>query len=790
MAPAIDAISYGVSPLFRPSSEHDMPHSPWRLVVCCFVVFLWAAPACADPPGAAPPFDKTVMAQADPLIAAAIGRGDIPGAVLLVGHRGQTVYRKAYGHQAIEPAKVTMTPDTLFDLASLTKVVATATSIMILADQGRIAFTDPVAKHLPEFGNNGKENITIEQLLLHRGGLIADNHLRDYTSGRRQAWINISNLKLSAPVGSRFIYSDVGYIVLGEIVERVAGKRLSHFAGEAIYEPLGMKSTAYKPPPDWKPRIAPTHKRDGQWLIGEVHDPRAHWYEGVAGHAGLFSSADDLALFCRMILAGGELHGKRILSKGKIDEMTRVRYLADGTNGRGYGWDIDSGFSRPRGALFPRGRSFGHTGFTGTSMWIDPDSQTFVILLASRLHPNGKGGTITLSQEIATIAARAAGLGRRSSAVRTGIDVLAAEGFKSLEGRKVALVTNHTGRNRQGKRTVDLLHEAKNVTLVKLLAPEHGLYGTLDGKVGHGIDETTKLPVLSLYGDTRKPTREMLQDVDTIVFDIQDIGTRFYTYISTLGHAMEAAAQHSIRVIVLDRPNPITGLRIDGPVADANRLSFVAHHPLPLVHGMTIGELAQLFNAERKIGCDLHVIKMRGWKRSMWFDETGLIWVNPSPNMRNLTQATLYPAVGLIEFSNVSVGRGTDQPFEFLGAPWIDGPALAAGLNGMNLPGLRFVPIEFTPVSSKFRNEKCRGVYVLITDRAKIEPARTGLSIAWQLMRNHGRSFDAHPMLRLLCSFETYEAMMNAKTPSEISETWRKDAEAFAAVRGRYLMYE
>lgn len=767
-----------------------MPQSHWRLVICCLVTLLWCATASADQPTAAVPFDKTLMAQADPLIAAAIERGDIPGGVLLVGHRGQTVYRKAYGHQAIEPAKIAMTPDTLFDLASLTKVLATATSIMILADQGKLALTDKAAKHLPEFGNNGKENITIEQLLLHRGGLIADNHLRDYTNGRQQAWINISNLKLSAPVGTKFIYSDVGYIVLGEIVERITGKRLNHFASEAIYEPLGMKSTAYKPPPDWKPRIAPTHKRDDQWLVGEVHDPRAHWYEGVAGHAGLFGSADDLATFCQMMLAGGELHGKRILSQQKITEMTRVRYLSDGTSGRGYGWDMDSAFSRPRGSLFARGRAYGHTGFTGTSMWIDPDSQTFVILLASRLHPNGKGSTITLSQEIATLAARAAGLGRKSSAVRTGIDVLAAEDFKSLQGRKVALITNHTGRNQQGKRTIDLLHEAKNVSLVKLFSPEHGLYGTLDEKVGHGIDETTKLPVFSLYGDTRKPTKEMLEGIDTIVFDIQDIGTRFYTYMSTLGHAMEAAAEHSLRVIVLDRPNPITGLRVDGPLADEDRLSFVAYHRLPLVHGMTLGELARLFNAERQINCDLHIIPMQGWRRSMWFDETGLTWTNPSPNMRNLTQATLYPAIGLVEFSNISVGRGTDQPFELLGAPWIDGPALAAGLNELNLPGIRFVPIEFTPVSSKYKDEKCHGIYVLITDRTKLEPTRTGLSIAWQLMRNHGRAFEAHPMLRLLCSFETYEAMMNAKSPSEISETWRKDVQDFTAVRAKYLMYE
>jgi len=601
---------------------------------------------------------------------------------------------------------------------------------------------------------------------------------------------NICGLKLVAPVGTKLIYTDVGYIVLGELVERIEGKRLGHFAREAIYEPLGMKDTMYKPAPERKPRIAPTEKRDGQLLVGEVHDPRAYWLEGVAGHAGLFGTADDLAKYCWMILRGGELNGKRVLSKETVKSMTRVRYLPDGTGGRGYGWDVDTGHSGPRGAIFPRGASFGHTGFTGTSMWIDPESDSFVILLTSRLHPDGKGDTLALRSRVATITAEAIGLKRETPGVMTGIDVLSRDGFKALDGRKVALITNHTGRDRAGKRTVDLLFEAKNLKLVKLFSPEHGLFGKLDEKVGHTVDDKTKLPVLSLYGDTRKPTKEMLEGVDTIVFDIQDIGCRFYTYISTLGGAMEEAGKNNIRVVVLDRPNPITGLRVDGPISEMERSSFVAYRPMPLVHGMTVGELAMLFNAEDKLNCDLHVVKMEGWKRSMWWDETALTWVNPSPNMRNLTQAAIYPAIGLLEYSNISVGRGTDQPFEFIGAPWIDGVRLAAGLNELKLPGVRFVPIEFTPVSSKFKDELCKGVYVTLTDRAKFEPTRTGLSIAWQLVRNHGRAFETHHMLRLLCDMESYEAMMAASDPATISQGWMKAAGEFAAVRNKYLMYE
>ncbi len=736
--------------------------------------------------------DLTALQRVDPVIEAAIMRGDAPGAVLLVGHKGHTIYRKAYGQRAVKPTEVAMTPDTIFDLASLTKPVACATSVMLLVERGKIALDDPIARHLPEFGVNGKEKITVAQLLLHRGGLIADNALKDYESGRNQAWLNICALKPIAAPGAKFVYSDVGFIVLGELVERVEGKRLDHFAREEIFEPLGMSDTSYKPAEDKRSRCAPTQQRDGQWMVGDVHDPRAWWLESVAGHAGLFGTADDLAKFCWMLLRGGELNGKRVMKADTVGQMIRGRWLPDGTNGRGYGWDVDTAYSSPRGDRYPRGISFGHTGFTGTSIWIDPVSDSFVILLTSRVHPDGKGDTIKLRREVATIAANAI-LGptpESKPGVLTGIDVLERDKFAALQGRKVALITNHTGRNRMGQRTVDLLHKAEGVQLVRLFSPEHGLYGALDEKVGNTVDEKTKVPVFSLYGETQRPTKEMLEGVDTIVYDIQDVGTRFYTYISTLGYAMEEAAKAGVRVVVLDRPNPISPRGVDGPVADTDRLSFVSYKPIPLVHGMTVGELARLFNKEYKIGCDLHVVKMDGWKRSMWFDDTGLTWVNPSPNMRNTTQALLYPAIGMLEMTNLSVGRGTDQPFEYLGAPWIDGVRLAASLNSLKLPGIRFVCIEFTPASSKFKGELCRGVYCIVTDREKFEPSRTGSSIAWTLVRQHGRTFECHHILRLLCSHATFEAMLTAKEPSEIGKTWTSPLADFDRARKQDLIYE
>lgn len=373
--------------------------------------------------------------------------------------------------------------------------------------------------------------------------------------------------------------------------------------------------------------------------------------------------------------------------------------------------------------------------------------------------------------------------------VLCGIDVLKRDGFKALDGRKIAIVTNHTGRDLEGNRTVDVLAGAKNLTVVRLFSPEHGLYGTLDEKVGHGKDEKTGLQVYSLYGETRRPNDEMLAGVDALVFDIQDVGARYYTYISTMGLCMEEAAKRKIKMVVLDRPNPVRGLKVDGPLADKMHFGFTAYGPIPVAHGMTVGELARFFNDDAKIGADLLVIPVEGWKRSMWFDETGLMWVNPSPNMRNLTQAALYTCVGLLEATNLSVGRGTDQPFELFGAPWVDGRKLAKALNDANLTGLRFVPIEFTPDSSKFKGQLCQGVYLIVTDRNALEPVMSGLTCAWTLKKLFGEKFEIKPVVRLLQNEKVQAALASTADPKSLPSLWKEDLEAFKKTREKYLMY-
>jgi uncharacterized protein YbbC (DUF1343 family)/CubicO group peptidase (beta-lactamase class C family) len=782
----------------------------------------------------------------DAAVEEAVGRRDLPGAVVLVARRGGVVWRKAYGARSLVPTREAMTADTVFDVASLTKVVATATSIMILVERGKVRLGDSVTRYIPELKGEGRERITVENLLTHRAGYAPDFDLSEQWTGHEEMLKRLYAEPLRSTPGSRFVYSDINFIALGEIVRRASGLPLDEFARKEIYEPLGMRDTGFRPRAALLPRVAPTENVRGmksylggtggqgtegeRMLRGEVHDPTSNRMGGVAGHAGLFSTADDLAVFCQMILNGGEYGGARILSPLGVAEMTRPRQVTDDGGARGLGWDVNTTFSTNRGDLFPEG-SFGHTGFTGTSIWLDPASETFVVFLSNRVHPDGKGDVGPLRARVANVVAGAvtdvaataraqmeqaqyvqnmlAGLAKftfqvsearksedggalapEQAEVLNGIDVLARDGFKELQNLRVGLITNHTGRDLAGRQTIDVLREAPGVKLAALFAPEHGIRGQLDDKVSDSVDEKTGLPVLSLYGETRRPKAEQLKNLDALVFDIQDVGVRFYTYMSTLGYVMEEAAKARIPVFVLDRPNPINGAEVEGPIADDDKLSFIAYHQLPVRHGMTMGELARLFNEQRKIGCDLRVVKMENWRRGMWLDATGQTWVNPSPNMRSLVEATLYPGVGLLEMSNVSVGRGTDTPFELLGAPWIDGRRLATYLNGRGIVGVRFVPVRFTPRASVFKGEECGGVNLIVTDRARFRPVRAGLEMAVALRRLYPNDWKVDSYGRLLVNADTLERVKRADEPDAIERAWQPRLAEFRRARTRALLYK
>ena len=795
----------------------------------------------------------------DAHVNSAIADKKMPGAVVIVGRRGKIVYRKAFGNRALVPTVEKMTVDTIFDAASLTKPVATATSIMILVERGQLRLNDKIEQFIPELKNKDSGKVTIQQLLTHTSGFAPDFDLREKWTGSDGMLKALEKEPLRNPPGTKFVYSDIGFIVLGEIVNRVGGNYFNAFTLEKIYRNLKLKDSSFQQGTNivridinkvptvvsenyW--RFAPTENIKGQQsylggkfkgdesmgeqlLRGQVHDPTAFRMNGVAGHAGLFTTADDLARYCQMILNGGTLDGVRVLSAATVARMTKPYVVSETGETRGLGWDMNTSFSGNRGEIFPLG-SFGHTGFTGTGVWLDRVSGTFVVFMSNRVHPDGKGDVSPVRNKIATIAASAvedvpvemirlaenvyssqvaeqvqnlkskvqspsesAARTAQSATVLNGIDVLEKENFKSLNGLRVGLVTNHTGRNLAGKQTIDILFGQPTFKLVALFSPEHGIRGQLDvEKIVDSIDEKTKLPVFSLYGETRRPKPEQLKDLDALVFDIQDIGTRFYTYAATLLNVMEEAAKAGKPVFVLDRTNPINGADVEGAIADADKLSFIAAHTLPVRHGLTFGELAQMFNQERKLNCDLRVVKLENWQRNMWFDQTNQLWTNPSPNMRSLTEAALYPGVGLLEFTNLSVGRGTDTPFEIIGAPWLDGQKLAEYLNNRNIAGIRFVPRRFTPNASVFKGEECGGINLIITDRARFKPVRAGIEIAVGLRKLFPNDWKFERYANLLVNKAVFDRIARADQPEEIEKSYQSDLDEFRRRRAQFLLYK
>jgi len=760
------------------------------------------------------------LTAVDSVIEQAIAQRMIPGAVVLIGHDGHVIYRKAFGYRALEPKREPMTLDTIFDLASLTKVIATTPAVMQLAERGKVRIADTVVKYLPEFGQNGKEDITVRQLLTHYAGLAPDLDLLTPWEGKETAYKMAFAEKPDTPPGGGFVYSDVGFIVLGALVERVSGQALDRYTADHIFLPLKMTHMRYAPPKSWRPRIAPTqYDEHDHMLRGEVHDPTAFRMGGVAGHAGLFGTADDLAKFAQALLDGGG----GILASLMVEKMTTPQQPPNATVLRGFGWDIDSPFSSNRGDLLPVG-SYGHTGFTGTSLWIDPTTRTYIILLTNAVHPRGQGNAIALRSKVATAVAAALPLtveekerlrwesitgyneaqsaarrlATRNGNVKTGIDVLEARGFEALKGsaptRKIGLVTNQTGVDVQGQRIIDLLAKVPGLSLEAIFSPEHGVTGTLDTtEVGNSKDAGTGVPVYSVYGATdaaRRPSLDQLKGLDAVVFDIQDAGARFYTYEKTLGYFLEASAKAGIEMIVLDRPNPITGSFVQGPVADVGHESFTNYFPLPVRHGMTIGELAQMFNAERKIGAKLKVIPMDGWLRGDWYDSTGLGWINPSPNLRSLTEAALYPGVALIEGTNVSVGRGTDRPFEHVSATWIKGRELAEYLNGRSIAGVRFVPVTFTPSSSVYSGQLCQGVSVIVLDRNTLDAPELGIELAAALLKLYPKDYKIERMSELLVNQSVFDALVAGQDPRRIAQSWRDALDKFMEIRKPYLLYK
>jgi uncharacterized protein YbbC (DUF1343 family)/CubicO group peptidase (beta-lactamase class C family) len=767
----------------------------------------------------------------DAVIEDAIEQQQCPGAVVLVGHHGSVVYKKAYGMRSLEPKREPMTLDTIFDVASLTKVMATTPSVLRLLELGQIRLNDTVATYLPEFAQNGKQDVTIRQLLTHFSGLPEDLDLKTPWSGKETAQKMAFSEPLVTPAGSVFRYSDINFEVLGFLVEQVAKMPLDKYADAFVFKPLGMKDTRFLPPQQWRRRIAPTeYDENNQMLRGVVHDPTARRMGGVAGHAGLFSTAADLSKYAQALLdaINARPQRKQFLKTLTVIKATRPQQPPDAVSLRGLGWDIDTAFSSNRGELFPLG-SFGHTGFTGTSIWIDPTTNTYVILLTNAVHPHVGHSVVALRSKVANTVAGILDLGSeiqgknpllaitgyneaaagqrrmayRNATVLNGLDVLESTQFAALKPaqgdadappRKIGILTNQSGLDASGRRTIDVLNAVPGLKLTALFSPEHGAVGQLDTtNVGDTTDAATGVPVYSVYGDSdakRRPSADQLKQLDAVIIDLQDAGVHFWTYETTIGYFIEAAAQTGTEIVILDRPNPITGSVVSGPIVDTDKRNFVAYYPLPVRHGMTMGELAQLFNGEQHLGTKVTVVPMQGWQRGDWFDATGQVWVNPSPNLRSLNENTLYPGVAMIEGTNVSVGRGTDTPFEVLGAPWIKSQELASYLNNRHISGVRFIPYSFTPKSAVYANQLCGGINMVVTNRLTLDSPLLGIELAAALHKLYTNDFQINKAMTIIANQETLDELNAGTDPRFISSRWNEELERFTAIRQKYLIYK
>jgi SSS family transporter len=800
--------------------------------------------------GAAVDYD---FAPVSGVVETAIAANKLPGAVVVVGHGGGIVFEQAYGDRAQEPAVEPMTTDTIFDMASLSKCLVTATAVMQLVEAGKVNVDAPVAKYLPRFAANGKGAVTVRELLTHYSGLPPDVDLKDAwglkKANKAEGIRRAMESPLTSTPGTHFEYSDINYIALAALVEKVSGEKLQNYAQRHIFKPLGMLHTTYLPAKRLIPEIAPTdydtelnaaeNPDFGKMLRGVVNDPTTRRMGGVAGQAGVFSTAADVSLLAQGLLdrlAGRQskfpLSQKSLLlmtmpEQPKTAEGAATIFTPDGqvTKGvatRGFGWDINSAFSRPRGAVFPVG-SFGHTGYTGTSLWMDPGSDTYVILLASSLHPRGRPAISVLRGEVATAAARSLELYPAALAVstqaseampgapgampvRTGIDVLEADGFAELKklaaqrgGRlRVGLLTNQTGLDASGRRTIDVLRGAGGgIELTTLFSPEHGIAGVKDSfDVKSSLDAATGLPVVSLYGAKdvdRRPKLEDLQKLDAVVIDLQDAGVRFYTYETVMGYFLEAAAKAGTEVVVLDRPDLIGGVAVQGPVSDAGAESYLDYRPLPVRHGMTLGEVARFDDGEGALGAKLTVVAMQGWSRGEYFDGTGLTWVNPSPNLRSVTAATLYPGLGMLDAANVSVGRGTATPFEHIGASYIRGQELAEFLSARGIAGVRFEATKFRVEEDgnryPFHGQEIEGVSCTVTDRSALDAPEMGIEVIAALHRLYPTEFKMEKVAALIVNKATMEGLVAGKDPKTIAAEWEPGLGEFKGRREMYLLY-
>lgn len=728
-----------------------------------------------------PPIRVTAEDEAafDSIAHRTITAGQMPGAVVVVGRASGPVFRRAYGAMALEPEREPMPIDALFDLASVTKLFTTAL-VMQAVDEGQLTLESDVGGWVPAL-----RGVTVEELLTHTSGLPAVTPNAAFEQPREEALraVFADAMERRQPAG-RYHYSDIGFLALGELVSAVFAAPLEDLVAERLAEPLGMHDLGFGPI-ERNPRVVPTEyaprrAAEGEpppMVRGETIDPRAWRLGGVAGHAGLFASADDLARFAEALLDG------RVMSERSRAAMTRPRELPSesGIVRRGLGVDMDP----PAGLS---ATSFGHGGYAGVWLWVDPSLDLYLVVATHRVHPDGDGRAGPLRTQLARQASEAIGraLPPAEGAPALGIDVLRSEGYERLAGKRIALLTHAAARARDGRRTVDLFAETEALELVRIFTPEHGLESAAEGHVADG--RLGSIPTVSLFGRRRDPPPESLEGIDGIVVDIQDVGARFYTYFATMHRLLRAAAERDLPVWILDRPNPL-GDAVAGPVSRPEPDSFVNHHPLPILHGMTAAEMGRFLAAAEELELDLRPVPMVGWDRRPW-RRSQLRWVAPSPNLPTLEAVRLYPGIALVEGSNVAVGRGTDLPFRRIGAPWLDPDAVLQRLPTIARAGLTIEAEPFSPRSSRHRGRRCEGLRFTIEDPDAVAPVLLGLGLLAALHQAHPADFDLEATGGMVADPALVSLIRDGSSLDELMAFGAERLQRFRQERSGVLIYE
>lgn len=688
-----------------------------------------------------------------------------PGAVAYVGDREKTYLHEAVGMRQLTPSTLKAEKDTIYDLASLTKVVATTTSLMLLYEAGEIQLDQPVSRYLPI---PAFTSITLRHCMTHSAGLIAGLPYYKESNTIDEMLQRYAELPLKWQPGTRWLYSDVGYMILGRIVELVAADSLDAFSQKRIFDPLKMTDTGFKPDAARAARCAATEDCPwrGKVMVGEVHDENAFAVGGVAGHAGLFGTAEDLAKFVRAFLSG------QILKDETLAEMTRMPQIP-AWPWQGLGWQLDPWSSMNSGFLTSR-TAMGHSGWTGTSLWMDWDSGKFAIQLSNTCHPSRSvRDNPDLRRKFYGDVSKV--LYPASTNTHSGLDRLMREGYGELRGKNVALLTHHAAVDQLQRHILDVFALAPDVFLKLAYSPEHGIRG--QAEAGETVaSERGPIPVISLYGARKKPTADELRQVDWFVIDLQDVGARYYTYAATMKSCLEACAEAGVPVLVLDRPNPAGGAVLEGPIA-VNTSSPVCWGAVPARHGMTLGEIALHFQRTvfAKTKLRVSVSALDNWTPNRIFRECSLPWLPPSPNIPTPESALVYAGTCLFEGTNLNEGRGTESPFELIGAPWLDANAVLAALDRDAMEGFAIEATQYTPVSipgkaskPRFQDERCKGLRITLRDPRQARPFSLTLALLETIRRIHPREFE------WTSSFDVLAGSEHLRQQIEQGQPWKQ----------------